>query len=593
MALQEQLEQVVGPNSVEVVDLARTNETLNGLVATVSAAQQLEPDALVIFVGNNWNLLETSEVSPYVPSVRGRQEFSLALRDGGLRGPVKAADRWLEAAVGRAFEAVAKAAGKIPVILLEPEVNLDHWEACQPVPWLDGGDTARWYQELAEGRRRLLTGDGAGAEAAARRMLELDGGAGPTAFRLLGRALQQQGRQDLAEDAFRQEVDAERYPTLCFLGAPRITSGGRALLRRAAERFGMHHVSLKNVFREVTGEMPGRRMFLDYCHLTVEGMHVAMAAASSGVLNCWGYETSALELAKTLHQAEPPPEVDGVAKLGAAIHGAHRWAGEKEEMLVDWCADALAATPLMEGVFEDLIQARCSPVPAILTPAQRRNSQSSAPLTLQHGLRWDSLDVELLQAMEATLRARGLSSDELLGAAVVSGTLSGVHPQPGLEPTDAALELTEPRYLWDPLERFYPDAMEFENLTGRAFLRAPWPETRFCLPALGDRPVEVEILARLPVVPGAEGARSGDLEVILNGKPVERWPVAETWNRHRIRLHRDWLKRGINLLMLRWPLPPPIGHLALEAAMRRLDQGVEADLHPVFGELFSVRVETL
>ena len=579
MILQEQLRRVVGTEAVEVVDLARTNETLRGLAATAAAARQLAPDALVVFAGNNWNLLETTEISPYVPSVGGRQEFALALRDGGLAGPVRAADRVLAKAVEKALGALAKAAGEVPVILLEPEVNLDHWEARQPVAWLPGGDTALWYRTLGEGRRRLLSGDGAGAEAAALRMLDLDGGSGPTAFRLLGRALQRQGRQSQGEEAFRREVDAERYPTLCFLGAPRITAGGRTLLRLGAERFGMHHVSLREIFREVCGGMPGRRMFLDYCHLTVEGMHVAMAAAAARLLSFWGTEISALDLARELPRPEPTPAVDGVAKLGAAVHGAHRWAGEKEGMLATWCGAALAASPAMEEVFKDVIAARCAPVPAVLTPAQGRNLESSAPMTLQHGWRWESLDVELLQAFVAALQRRGIDHGPALADALVAGTVA-------LEPS---LELTRERYLWDPLERFYPEVMTFENLTGHALLRAPWPETRFCLPAAGAGPVHLEVVARLPTIPGAEGARKGDLEILVNDRPVGRWPVAETWCRHRLRLEAGSLRRGVNCLLLRWPLPPAVGHLALEAATRRLDQGIEADLHPVFGELFSLR----
>jgi hypothetical protein len=37
-------------------------------------------------------------------------------------------------------------------------------------------------------------------------------------------------------------------------------------------------------------------------------------------------------------------------------------------------------------------------------------------------------------------------------------------------------------------------------------------------------------------------------------------------------------------------MPPPVGEQALDAARRRLAQGIEADLHPVFGEVFSLRV---
>ncbi|MFP5286267.1 MAG: hypothetical protein ACLGI9_11060, partial [Thermoanaerobaculia bacterium] len=61
---------------------------------TVRASLQIQPDMLVIFVGNNWNLLETPEVSPYAPSVRARQRYAQALREG-IEGPVRLAEEEL------------------------------------------------------------------------------------------------------------------------------------------------------------------------------------------------------------------------------------------------------------------------------------------------------------------------------------------------------------------------------------------------------------------------------------------------------------------------------------------------------------------
>ncbi len=87
--LEAQLRAVGGESDFEVIDLARTNETLPTLTATVRASLQLNPDVLVLFVGNNWNLLETPEVSPYAPSVEARQRYAAALREG-TAGPIAA-----------------------------------------------------------------------------------------------------------------------------------------------------------------------------------------------------------------------------------------------------------------------------------------------------------------------------------------------------------------------------------------------------------------------------------------------------------------------------------------------------------------------
>src|SRR6185295_2526663 len=80
--LEGQLRSIGGSADFEVIDLARTNERLASLAQTVRAALQIQPDVLVIYAGNNWNLLETPEVSPYAASVAARLDYAKALREG-------------------------------------------------------------------------------------------------------------------------------------------------------------------------------------------------------------------------------------------------------------------------------------------------------------------------------------------------------------------------------------------------------------------------------------------------------------------------------------------------------------------------------
>ncbi len=155
--LAAQLNFVAGQDSYEVIDLARTNETLAGLVETVGSAMQLEPDVLVVFVGNNWNLLETPEWSPYLPGVKGRLRYAKQLKKGGLGAVIETAAKerlqkvWLTLAeIGAIVQEVA-----IPVILVVPEVNLADWETCQPVHWLDGEALERWYTNLFQAQQAL------------------------------------------------------------------------------------------------------------------------------------------------------------------------------------------------------------------------------------------------------------------------------------------------------------------------------------------------------------------------------------------------------------------------------------------------------
>src|SRR5215210_7799591 len=588
--LEEQLRAAGGHGNFEVVDLARTNETLAGLRDTVRSSFQIQPDVLVLFVGNNWNLLETPEVSPYAPSVRARQEVALALRDGGLGGPVELARGRLRETATATFDEIAlltRAVG-IPVVVVLPEVNLADWETRQPVPWLPRDGTSRWHTAYRIGLDLLARGDATDAIIAAgmtERMLELDGGVCPSTWRLRALARRALGDEAGALEACRAEIDSAAYPTLAFLSAPQATTLARDLLRESARRHDFVAVDLPAIFAEHTGfRLPGRRLFLDYCHLTLEGIRVSMAAVAAEVLRLSGLIDGEPDWRALLASTPEPriaPEAEATARLGAAVHGAHRLltAGPKRPILEHWCEAALDASPGIEATLLDLVEARCAPCPAVLTAAQQRNLASPYRLTFQHGWRWDHLDADLIEAIQAVLERRGRPARERIARLLLEH--HAVHDE-GSEGTD----LAEPPWLWEPLERFYPEVMRFEDLAGRATLRCPWPESSFCLVCGAERDLGVEPILRLPAPLSGEDRR-GRVEIAVNGRGVGTVDATERWSRSSFLLPRSSLKPGLNRLSLRWPPPGTDGGAALQAAAARLELGIAADLHPVFGEVFS------
>ncbi len=587
--LESQLCQVAGPESYEVIDLSRTNETLGSLVTTVQSALQLSPDVLVVFVGNNWNLLETPHVSPYVPSVRARQRYAQALREGGIFGPIELAAHELVHAAGRALARIDELArsAAIPVVLVVPEVNLADWQTRQPVVWLPGDNTVRWYELYRQAVEALQAEQWSTAAAAAQQMRQLDDGACPTACRILAQASIGLGQSEQARQACRDEIDSSHYAILGFLSAPQATSIAQEIQRRAARFHGFALVDLPQVFADYTAALlPGRRLFLDYCHLTREGIKVALAAVTAQVLRLSGVTGRQVEWPWLVQQLPDPPiapQADATAMFGAAVHSAHRLltVGPKTPLLEYWCRAALDASPGIKDAMLDLIAARSAPCPAVLTAAQQRNIASPYPLTLQHGWQYDYLDADLIQAICTVLESLGRPV-----RAQVNTLLLAHHRL-----DDGGLELVHPpRYLWEPLERFYPEVMAFDDLTLRATHRSPWPVSAFCLLCDATRDVALDLTLRLPNPPGLDGDRSAKVAVAVNGQPVGALTGQAHWTRHSLHVASAHLRAGLNKLTLHWPLPPPIGDAARQAAIVRLEQGLQADLHPVFGELFSLQV---
>jgi hypothetical protein len=205
-----------------------------------------------------------------------------------------------------------------------------------------------------------------------------------------------------------------------------------------------------------------------------------------------------------------------------------------------------------------------------VTAAQQRNLASPYHLTLQHGWRWDHLDADLIEAIRAVLERRGQAPGELIDRLLLEH----------LAIREEGTELLAPVYLWEPLERFYPEVMDFEDLTRRATLRSPWPETSFCLICDGERDVEIAATLRLPA--------AGSIGMALNGHDLGTVEAGERWTKMAFRIDRKDLRQGLNRFSLRWPLPTAGGSTALRDAADRLELGIAADLHPVFGEVFSV-----
>lgn len=584
--LEDQLRAAGGESNFEVLDLARTNETLSGLLATVRAAFQINPDVLVLFTGNNWNLLETSEVSPYAPSTTARQEVAALLKAEGLAGPVRLARERLRETAEAVFDEIAlmaRAVG-IPVVVVVPEVNLADWENRQPVAWLPEDGVARWHHLYQDAVAALDREEPEDAETAAHAMVGLDGGSCPTAWRLLAQARMAVGDPEGAAAAARAEVDAAAYPALAFLGAPQAGTAVQNLLRDIARRHGFVSIDLPEVFATHSASpLPGRRLFLDYCHLTAEGMQIAMAAVAAAVLDLSGMMESPpgwRDLA-----AGPGPrvtsEAEATAFLGAAIHSAHRLltAGPKSPILQHWCAAALDASPGITGTLLDLAEARSAPCPAVLTAAQQRNAASPYRLLLQHGWQWDHLDAEVIAAIRTILEDWGMDAE-------IDRRLLAFRAVP-----DEGVDLAAPPFffLWEPLERFYPEVMSLEDLTAPAYLRCPWPEASFALLTEAGRDLDLDLTVRLPPPPGAT-ERTGEVAVTVNGRRAGSVPARAGWNRSRLSIPREALRRGLNRLTLLWPDPPAVSGDPLAAAVERLELGLAADLHPVFGEVFSFRV---
>ncbi len=577
--LSHQLRLADTEQAYEVIDLARTNETIDGLTSTVGRALQLNPDLIVVFAGNNWTLLETPEVSPYIPALLSRVGYGKALQRNGLLGPIEQASRQLLHKSSTFLgELAAIASGRnIPVVLVLPEVNLADWENRQPVAWLPGFGARDWYRHYHRALDHLARERWDEATQAAGRMIDLDGYTCPSSQRVLAKARMGAGDREGARQASRAEIDANQYPTLCFLGTPQATPLIQGILERSALHYGFSLVDLRRRFQDwMPRQLPGRRLFLDYCHLTAEGMHVAMAGVASEVVRLLSQTPRRpdwMQLAQTIPRQEISAAAESTTFLGAAIHNAHRLltVGAKAPILEYWCRQALQLSPGVQDAMLNLIALRLGPGQE-LHRGHLRNLESEFTLGFQHGLRYPHLDAELIRTI-LSLLSQGDDRpdlDEVLDRRARDGV---------------AVDLASPRNLWEPVERFYPEVIASQDPPPAAFYRSAWPTSSFALLSRQGRDLKLEITARLPTIDPDNPPSGLPVRVLVNGAPAAGFSSCGQWQKTNLNLPAKLLAPGLNQLTLLWPFPQSTGEAALTNAAHRLQRGLPADIHPVFGEV--------
>lgn len=561
------LQELLGADDWDVVDLARTNERIATLAETVEAAEQLEPDLRVVWAGNNWRLLETVEWSPYFPDGEARRRFGEALADGGVLGPSRRAESELRGRVESLFQRLAALPGR--TLVLVPEVNLADWRSRQPVPWLSGTGIASWHRSVSQAERSIAEGDPSRAALSARDALALDRGLCPTAAGLLGAARLALGRRSEATEAFRSEVAAARPAASVFLSAPLCAPAIQDLVTELCQRHGFECVDQRRLLAEAgDGAPPGRRFFYDYCHLTPEGVRVTVEAIATTVLDlglggAWvgAKERKESELPRTAAAARSRigsrrpallPEQKAIAEIGAALHGAHR--GARGEIVRYWLRRAVERWPGAEELLLEMVESRATGLPVVLTRAQLRDPFP----TPQQGSDWPFLDAEVIAAVAA-----------IAGAPAVRARLERAAPAGRIE-------------LWHPLERPFPEVLPEETALPSAVTSAFWPTTDLAAVAPGGRDRgEIELVLRCP---GARARRV--VGVSWNGRSLARFSVGREWQRLRVAVDVPRTP-ALGWLSLHWPVPQRSGEAALEAAVQRLRAGRPAHLAPVFGELLS------
>lgn len=560
------------PGGCEVLDLARSNLNTRHLAELVESAAAASPDALVIFAGNNWSF-EVRQLAAWPD----REVGAAILRDEGVAGLKAYVDNQLKNTIERIVSpSIEKIAREIPVVIMIPEFNLVDWSFGGNVdaPWLPGRGNERWLRCYREAEEALRQGRVAEAEALAGEMIALDGGAAAGGFLLLAQCKRRQGRADEVRALLEKARDAHSWEITWRISVqpPKPLAYVQDLLRQMSSVPNVTVVDIPRVLGEwLYGEAPGRRLFLDYCHLTTEGIRVAMAAAAEALSPILGGpQADFWELATA--PVAPDPGTEGEARFAAAIHNAH-W-GQSYDVVLHHCREALIASPDMAEPMHQFaeLQARQAPPWACSAAERLVASMPSGPLrrylaTYMVHSQGKFLDEQLVEAILTALEEAGQPRRERIEAlrrgeqGVRAGrplNLLSVYHQPSWTNRDWMTE-------WSAYH----------------FFRAHAPVSRFVFESVAAQPLHLRMVCRRLV--DAEAC-----EVRFNGDSVGTLAVGESWQTWSTELAN--VREGLNELEVHWPVRTLAGEEGLRLAAADFENNFNFDLLPIFGEISTLTV---
>jgi hypothetical protein len=568
IALQMILETQFGEGQVEVIDLARTNLGFQILEVALNAFQ-MEPDIAIVWAGNNWYISEPlpSEVA----------EIDEAIAKHGFVGAKQVIDPQLARTAKSIVNEIASAyASKgIPLIWMIPDFNLRDWrDPITNAPYLPEGLNREWLVLVDEAHSALRDRDFERAAQLANRMIEIDGGLCVAPFYILAECSRAANDTEAERKYLMSARDAANWD-LSKTTVPRPYTAMQEAVREETSKHDLQVIDLPALFQEhLNGGIPDRRLFLDYCHVTTEGIQVAMGAAASCILRALkGIERPWYALVG--EHVAPAPETESEASFLAAITNAH--CSQPYDVVQYWCTRALNYSQHVSQWMLDYVKLQTqSSVPARMSEAEEQMWKAGSPL-MRNLLRLNNrrLDRLLLNVTINALEEAGIKARERVERLCLEEH-SVTHGDTDLLDYYYLCAADQPHELaWlNRGDKYRPDS---------EYYRAYWPESRFVFVGEKDAPVHLSLTCRLP----KPTPRETTIAVRCNGRPQVQIDINSDWSTWEIDLPGEAVHNGLNEVAISWPMPEIETDLALEKARLKLLERKFPDFFPIFGEIHS------
>ena len=563
--LSEILNNAQHDRNVEVVDLAKTDMNLEGLAETCKESLHLDPDAIVLFAGNNWSPpatgLSEEDVNRLLDNIDSK-EISEVYKE--------IIERILKTKITGFLEDLGKikATRDIPILFIIPEFNLLDWRASEKensVSALNGRDTVKWI-ELRDHTRKLMEDElWEKALDEAGKMIQVDA-SHPLGHEYKGDCLLQMDRTSDARSAYEAARDTSMFGRTGD-SKPRMFRISREVILEHAPHQGIDVIDSVDLFDSyLDRKLPDRRIFLDYCHLSSEGIQVTMAAIANQLIG----HISPLSQDIPVEPVYPKPDNDkeAFARFSAAIHNAH-W-GQSYPVVLHHVKEAIIQS---DDQFREFLRLYCDMATRKVS-AHLASSFEQMILTglldqymhLMHPKNGKPMDIDLADAIASICDSKEEKwIDELRSLRINEHAAD-----------DRPINLLDSFYHQSSYERIFHDR-------GYAFFRAHDNVTNFFLVATPKSSIECNISLRIPTL---GNTKSEEVSIWVNDNHICDISASAGWGRQTFRIPQEALSSGINRLTLKWPLPvdgtPRKVHHSIGTAL-----GIISSLFHTFGEIYT------
>jgi len=558
-----------GPWNAEVVDLAKTSISMKELLELADSCTALEPDLAVIFAGNNWD--------PDLADALNEEDVNTILkvfRQDGFPGIKEFLSNKLKELVTQCLEQLSASLTEkgIPVVFVIPEFNLLDWKSDhieQGLLWLPEKKMKEWLQ--AKDMAEQAGADMEKLGAAAARMVALNP-SNPLGYELLGQYYASCRQYAAARDCFESSRDA-----VLFTGGvtkPRCYKVIREQILSVAPRLGIKIIDLPAVFASAfPDKIPDKSLFLDYCHLTIEGIKLAMRHTAAAIM---GLATGKPVDPESIHASGlyPDRHVQAVAHFGAAIHNAHN--GQPQAILQYHCNRSVGFSSRIKDTMLRFIDFSsrhastffCKSFEEIISDGEMRQYEGGL-LSLAHPRGRKLMDVELVDAIVKALDTIHIQQADVIGRLRIN--------EHGVDARGVNL-----------LNSFYSasDYNEFLSVPKGAFLQYRTLAAPFYFVAGKEHEyLSFSITCRTP----ERAEEDQHIKIYLNDNEecIATVPMSNNWNTHHFMIADRLLRSGVNRLVIKWPYTaqplPEVNRVSRNAVLNAM--------YPVMGEISSFFVK--